>query len=137
MGRSRGKGSRRKPWRDGGAKRSKPGLPDVPAVQIPRTPTLRSHWVDLLPIGLSNAHRNHPWMFAAYDEFGRSDGRHYTAFLFRNKDRTVFGIREWFDWSAPNRAALRQMARRVVTDDAFRVAMISDDPDLPQMWRRH
>ena len=51
-------------------------------------------------------------------------------FLFRNnRDRTVFGIREWKDLVQHD---LRKMATRVVQDIAYRRSLISDDPELPR-----
>jgi hypothetical protein len=80
----------------------------------------------------------HPWMFAIYYESPseRNDNLWYQAFLFRNEKRTVFGIKEQIgakpvmqDWGA--------LARRVITDREFRKALISADPDLPRMWKKH
>jgi hypothetical protein len=133
---SRGKGNRQRPWRDGGAKRKKPGLPKTRLTSRP--PVAHSMWREVEPLPLSNAYRDHPWLFAVYDEYNRPDGLRYQAFLFRNQDRTIFGMKEWLhqraDWP---HADLRMLAHRVVCDREFRAELVSDDPDLPALWRRH
>src|SRR5438105_1042284 len=106
--RSRGKGSRRRPWREGGAKQRKPGLPTVKPTARP--PVVYSSWHEIEPLPLSKAYRDHPWVFAVYEEWNRPDGKPYRAFLFRNGDRTVFGIREWFALGEPAVEALRKLA---------------------------
>jgi hypothetical protein len=96
-------------------------------------------WTAIEPTRLSKAHQDHPWTFAAYHESGRQreDGQRYTAFLFRNDDRTAFGVREWLgnDVLVTN-AVLEKMAHRVVTEVAFRNSLLSDDPDLPLLWKK-
>ena len=72
-----------------------------------------------------------------YSEWNRSDGQDYAAFLFRNQQRTVFGIHEWLGESPRLRNLLPKMAYRVVTDPEYRKKLISDDPDLPEMWKKH
>ena len=72
-----------------------------------------------------------------YSEWNRSDGQDYEAFLFRNQQRTVFGIHEWLGESPQSRNLLPKMAYRVVTDPEYRKKLISDDPDLPEMWKKH
>ncbi len=76
------------------------------------------------------------WLFAVYSEFPseRDDNQCYSAFLFRNGDGTVFGIREWTG-SLVHRKTLRQIATRVVQDATYRRSLISEDPSLPKMWR--
>ena len=132
--RTQGKGNRRLPGRDGGAgKRKAVPKPRGPAATTPQ-PVLE-FWYDFAPSGLSKRDKDHPWVFAVYREIYREDGT-YQAFLFRNMSRTIFGIREWFRNSAPRGAELQRLAHKVVTDKAARVSMISDDPDLPDMWKR-
>lgn len=82
--------------------------------------------------------RKHSWVFAAYLESPnqRADGQWYTAFLFRDEERTVYGIKE-FTGDIPGDARLEHMATRVVVDAAFRNSMLSDNPDLPKWWKRH
>lgn len=88
------------------------------------------------PKNLAKHFYGHEWIFAQYSETPkqRSDARQYTVFLFRNKDRTVFGKREF--WEAIT-VDFRQMASRVVADKEFRDSLISDDEDLQKIWKRH
>jgi hypothetical protein len=78
----------------------------------------------------------HEWIFAEYSETPefRTDGKSYRAFLFRNKVRTLFGVKEFWGQSSVD---FRQMASRVVSDEEFRKTLISDDEDLPKIWKRH
>jgi hypothetical protein len=96
-------------------------------------------WTPIKPTRLSKTYKGHSWRFAAYREssFDRDDGLRYTAFLFRNQDRTVFGVREWLGndvlvWND----VLAKMAHRIVIDREFRNSLVSGDPDLPQLWKR-
>jgi hypothetical protein len=110
-----------------------------PRVHV-RPKRFRGWWTDIEPTRLSKAHHDHPWVFAAYRESAsdRDDGTRYAAFLFRNRERTVFGVREWLgDGTLVTNDQLERMARRVVTDDGSRRELISEDPDLPDMWKRH
>ena len=95
----------------------------------------RGIWYELKPKNLAKKDRNHPWLFAHYLETPseREDGNYYEAFLFRNEDRTVFGVKEYWDWSRVN---LRDLATRVVLDAELRKSLISDDPMLPKMWKK-
>ena len=135
---SQGKGRRRTPGRQGGAGRTHPGLPQLPTRPIPRT-VVRGDWQDIEPPRLPKQFREHPFLFAWYHESAthRPDGNSYDAFLFRDRDWTQFGMRElaqhpgirWKD-------LINKFAIRVVTDSAFRKRMKSEDPDLPEMWKR-
>lgn len=91
-------------------------------------------WREIKP----KAKRKHPWVFAWYYEFpsDRTDGRWYGAFLFRNTDRTTFGIREYYD-DMLHQNEVRHLATRVVVDPELRKSMVSDRPDLPKWWKRH
>lgn len=88
------------------------------------------------PKNLAKHLQKNEWIFAEYYEKPeqRADKKAYRAFTFRNKDRTVFGVKEF--WEEPT-VDLRQMATRVVTDKAFRESLISDDEDLRKIWKRH
>jgi len=145
---SRGKGGRRFPKREGGARRSKAVAPQ--AIGRPQSAKSQSQpvaihgsprvgaWRELTPVGLGEHAAKHTWRFALYSE-GRSqrpDGKEYLALLFRDEDRETFGIREWLGPDQPHYTDLRSIARRVVTDEAYRASLQSDDPDLPTMWRR-
>jgi hypothetical protein len=58
-----------------------------------RPARFRGWWTDIEPARLSRAYQDHPWVFAVHRESAsdRDDGQKYVAFLFRNKERTVFG----------------------------------------------
>lgn len=94
-------------------------------------------WTDFTPRKLSKRDSEHPWVFAEYMETPseRDDGYWYTAFLFRDRDRTIFGIKEFFVF--PPQPSVYELATRVVKDAAFRESLVSNDPDLPKIWKRH
>jgi hypothetical protein len=104
-----------------------------------RTSADRPVWSEIKPTRLSKAYQDHPWVFAVYRESRRErdDGQDYTAFLFRDEDRTAFGVKEWLskDVDVKN-DVLENMAHRVVTDAKFRRSLLSDDTDLPLPWRK-
>src|SRR5690348_12681242 len=93
-------------------------------------------WYEIKPRNLPKREAGHQWLFAQYIEAPseREDGRWYHALLFRNVDRTLFGIKE-FDELVHFRR-MEQMARRVVREANFRENLLSDDPDLPKIWKR-
>ncbi len=97
------------------------------------------HWSAINPskIILEKVNGEYPWMFAIYCEspYERDDGHSYAALLFRNSDRTVFGIKEYFD--GYHFDTLHKLARLVVGETTLRNSLISDDPDLPRLWKRH
>ncbi len=82
--------------------------------------------------------RKHPWLFATYTEFPseRQDGLWYEAFLFRNEDRTTFGLHE-FNGDLPQRNVVPSMAKRCVTDEQYRQSMISEDKEIKKWWKKH
>ena len=88
------------------------------------------------PKNLSKHNQKHEWLFAQYTESPehREDGKTYKVFVFRNKDRTIFGMKEFWETTSTD---FRQMASRVVTDAAFRESLISDDEDLRKIWKKH
>lgn len=88
------------------------------------------------PKNLAKHLYKHEWIFAQYNELPsqRTDGKSYRAFLFRNEDRTIFGVKEFWGESTID---FRQMASRVVADEVFRAGLISDDEDLRKIWKRH
>jgi hypothetical protein len=94
------------------------------------------HWYEIKPTSLKRRIK-HKWLFAAYAETPseREDHSWYEAFLFRNQERTIFGIREGMEHV--HHDDLRKMATKVILDVDFRNSLISDDPRLPQMWKRH
>jgi hypothetical protein len=104
-----------------------------------RTTRFSGWWSEIEPTRLSKAYQDHPWVFAVYRESRRErdDGLDYTAFLFRDEERTAFGVKEWLskDVDVQN-DVLENLAHRVVTDARFRRSLLSDDPDLPLLWRK-
>lgn len=94
-------------------------------------------WHDIKP--LSPRRSEGEWVFALYYETPdeRADNLWYEAFLFRNDDRTVFGRRETTGSHLRHVHDYRAMATRIMNDRDFRKSLISDDPDLPRMWKRH
>jgi hypothetical protein len=95
------------------------------------------YWSEIEPRSPSRKGRDTPWIFATYSEspHERDDGQSYTAFLFRNTERTVFGIKE-FVGDMPHHNQLRNLATKIINDKSFRNELVSDDPDLPNMWKK-
>ena len=93
------------------------------------------HWCKITPTRLSKKDQNHYWVFAVYYELPskRDDGRDYKAFSFRNEERTIFGLKEIWDWQHVD---FRKMATKVIQDKEFQESLISEDPDLPKIWKR-
>ncbi|MEQ1764937.1 MAG: hypothetical protein ABL984_17550 [Pyrinomonadaceae bacterium] len=91
---------------------------------------------EITPRRLSKKDQNHCWVFALHREVPsqRNDGREYTVFIFRNDERTIFGLNEFYDWQ---RVDFRKMATRVIQDKEYRQSLISEDPDLPKIWKKH
>ena len=140
-GRSRGKGGRRVSGKDGGAGKTHPnygGKLDK-TLKI-RRESIYGFWLEVIPERVTKHFINHPWIFGSYFEFGsdRPDSQEYTAYLFRNKARTIFGIHEFFGKSGPMKIKPSQKwAWKIITNKAFRESLISSDPDLPKMWKGH
>ncbi len=96
----------------------------------------RGHWTEITPTRLSKKDQNHSWIFAVYWEFSafRDDKQEYSAFLFRNDERTLFGLKEYLNRQMVD---YRKLATRVIQDKEFRESFISSDPDLPKIWKKH
>jgi hypothetical protein len=81
--------------------------------------------------------REHNWRFAYYVETPseRGDGQWLEALYFRNANRTQFGKLEVL---APNLYGLdsRSIATKMVKDKDYRERYLSDEPDLPRMWKK-
>jgi hypothetical protein len=110
-----------------------------PPYRPKRSARFSGWWCEIEPTRLSKSSKDHPWVFAIYRESGsqRDDGMSYTAFLFRDRDRTVFGVKEWFGVNViVKNDVLEKLAHRVVTDAEFRRSLLSDDPDLPLLWKK-
>ncbi len=91
---------------------------------------------EFLPKNLGKHNQKHEWLFAEYFEHPehRKDGKSYRAFVFRNKDRTIFGLKEFYE---EKKTDFRALAAKVVSDENFRESLISDDEHLPKLWKRH
>lgn len=134
---SQGKGSRRKPGRDGGRGRSHPGLPDLKPKVRPRS-RVRGSWNDIDPPRLPRDLKDHGLLFAIYDEssLSRDDGQSYYAFLFRSEDWSEFGILEFSESQSLRWKDLaRKWTYRVITDPKFRRSLRSASAELPRMWK--
>lgn len=83
------------------------------------------HWSDIASNKLSKKDQNQCWVFAVYSEYPskRDDAREYKAFLFRNDKRTIFGLKEFWDWQMVD---FRKMTTRVIQDKEFRESFIID-----------
>ena len=92
-------------------------------------------WYDVKPKGLSREDSGNRWVFAYYLETPseREDGQWLIRHLFRDKRRTVFGVKETSDLMFDH----DKWAYRVIHDREFRDSCVSDDPDLRQLWKRH
>ena len=88
------------------------------------------------PRNLGKHHQRHEWIFGEYFEHpeNREDQKPYRAFVFRNKSRTIFGLKEFYE---EKKTDFRALAAKVVTDERFRESLVSDDEDLPKLWKRH
>jgi hypothetical protein len=93
-------------------------------------------WRHLKVKNIPKHQRSHCWVFMDYMEApsSRNDNRWYEALLFRNQDRTAFGIKE-FD-SLVHHNVIHRIAARVIYDEAFRQELLSDHPALPKIWKR-
>jgi hypothetical protein len=110
-----------------------------PSHEPVRTARFSGWWTEIEPTRLSKAYQDHPWVFAVYRESRRErdDGLDYTAFLFRDDDRTAFGVKEWLGKHVDvENDVLENMAHRVVTDARFRRSLLSHDPDLSLLWTK-
>ena len=95
-------------------------------------------WYEIEPLNPKRS--KHQWIFALYIETPseRDDDLWFEALLFRNEDRTVFGLKEQVgDHLSRHFHDYRAMATRVINDKKFRTSLVSDDPDLPRMWKKH
>lgn len=91
---------------------------------------------EFLPKNLGKHQQKNEWIFAEYFEHPeqREDKKSYRAFVFRNKSRTAFGLKEFYN---DGKTDFRALAAKVVSDENFRESLISDDEDLPKIWKRH
>jgi len=93
-----------------------------------------SHWVDIKPKG----HESKEWIFGYFRETPseRGDEHYYSELLFRNSERTIFGIKKYENdlvhWSK-----IRVLAAKIIADHDFRKSLVSNDPELPKRWKKH
>ena len=94
---------------------------------------IRGIWSDITP----KVKHSDGWHFAFYVEAPseREDGEWYSAFLFRNDERTQFGIQEWRGELVHQRR-MRHMAMQVLTRPEFRKSLLSEAPELPKWWKK-
>lgn len=101
-------------------------------------------WKNIEPNQVRRSLREHPWSFAYYCEppDERDDGQWYHGLIFRSDDRKQFGAFELTsagldDVAFQTRNDLRQLATKIVSNDAYRNSLLSESPKLPVLWRRH
>ena len=76
------------------------------------------------------------WRFVHYIETPseRADGQWFEALYFRDEDRTKFGKLEFI--GQLERRDFRSIATKIEKDQEYRRRLLSDDPELPRLWRR-
>lgn len=94
---------------------------------------------EIKPFKLSKTNKKKQWFFMLYNEFGfeREDKQRYYAFIFMDNERTSYGIKEYFGDDIPHMKEFRKMATKVIFENSYRRKFLSDDPELPQIWKRH
>lgn len=98
---------------------------------------MAGHWREVTPRRLKPSHNPDDWVFAYFLEVGsqRVNGKEYRVYLFRSRDRAVFGAYvPGLDKPAPD---VRDWATRIVIDKAFRERHITDDEELIALWKHH
>jgi hypothetical protein len=81
--------------------------------------------------------RNHPWEFAVFSEYNgasSSDPLLVRILLFRNREHTLFGLKEWRGPGAPYSPALGKTARHIIVDPDYRQSLLTDDPRARELW---
>jgi len=80
--------------------------------------------------------RDVKWRFLHYIETPseRDDGQWYEALFFRNDERSTFGKIEFT--GRLERHDFRAIATKLQRDQAYRTKYLSNDPELPKLWRR-
>lgn len=76
------------------------------------------------------------WRFALYIETPseRPDGQWFHALYFRDEDRSKFGKLEFI--GQLERRDFRSIATKIEKDEGYRRRFLSDDPELPRLWRK-
>jgi len=93
-------------------------------------------WYALQPKRLSRHSKKHNLYFAEYTETPsvRTDGQWYQAFLFRNDDYSLFGIKE-FIGSLIHHDDMRTLATKVICDTELMKSLLTDDSDVKRIWK--
>ncbi len=96
------------------------------------------HWYEVKPKKLKASHRPEEWVFAYYLELGyqREDGEVFRAFLFRNRERTVFGAAVFRGNENPTHDS-RDWATRVILNKEFRERHVTEDQSIITLWKHH
>ena len=92
------------------------------------------HWYAIEP---RTGAREHVWSFAVSIDSPseRGDGQWLETLYFRNADRTEFGRIEILGTNLSG-TDFRSVATKIVKDKAYRERYVSDDPELPKLWRK-
>ncbi|MDR2689594.1 MAG: hypothetical protein LBB76_07520 [Azoarcus sp.] len=90
------------------------------------------------PRKLKAKHQTDEWVFGSYVETPsqREDGLWFSALLFRDKERTIFGALVCLGKELPHWDA-RQWATRVLLDQEYRDSQVTEDESLVKLWKRH
>ena len=98
-----------------------------------------SYFTEIKPKNSKNTAGCKSWKFMLYQESPseREDEKWYCAFLFRDSDRSVFGIKEFFGDNTLHMNKYRDLAAKVLNNTLFRESLVSNDPELPQLWKKH
>lgn len=93
-----------------------------------------AHWYAIEP---RTKPREHIWSFAVCIEAPseREDEQWWEALYFRNADRTQFGKIEIFGTKLSG-TDFRSVATKIVKDKTYRERYVSEDPELPKLWRK-
>ena len=89
-------------------------------------------WSEIKPRCRSKLH----WRYAHYVEAPseRGDGNWLDAIYFRDEERKCFGKLEFV--GQLERRDFRSIATKIELDEDYRRSLLSDDPDLPKLWKR-
>jgi hypothetical protein len=76
------------------------------------------------------------WRYAHYIETPdeRSDGNWFEVLYFRDVERSRFGKLEFV--GPVLHSDFRNLATKIDSDRAYRESLLSDDPELPKLWRK-
>jgi len=98
-----------------------------------------SYFTEIKPTKTKNITESKKWKFMLYQELSseRDDGIDYCAFLFRDNERFLFGIKEFFGDDIPCMNKFRDLATKVLLDTSFRKSLLSESLKLPQLWKKH